>query len=184
MLTHGNAIDLELCLMLFPDCWGDSVRAWGVNLSVLCRDVFPFRDRDVFASAIAGDPGVREAFGSDLIAGSCDAWGAGASDPSVGAPITTSVPVLVISGRFDPFSTPAEARRAATTLPEATILVSPVNGHQVTGIKGSGLERASRTCVVHVRDAWVDNPSPSVDTSCLDRIPFDMWMPLDWDRQF
>jgi pimeloyl-ACP methyl ester carboxylesterase len=184
MLIHGNAIPEELCLMSFSNCWGDAVRAWGVNLSVLCRDVLPFRDPDVLASEIAGDPAMREAFGSDLIASSCGAWKAGASDRSIDAPVMTSVPILVISGRFDPFSTPVEARRAATTLTNATILVSPVSGHQVTGIKGSGLERANRACLVHVRDAWLDNLSASVDTSCLNRIPFDMWMPLDWERQF
>ena len=81
----------------------------------------------------------------------------------------------MIVGRFDPFGMPPYAQQATSTLPNSTLVVSPVNGHQVTGT-----EEAPDACMVRVRDLWVRDPTAKPNTSCIGRLRVDYTLPLDW----
>jgi hypothetical protein len=68
------------------------------------------------------------------------------------------------------------AKQETSTLPNSSVVVSPVNGHVATGTE----QQAPNACMVRVRDAWLDNPTSKPDTSCIDRLRVDYSLALDW----
>ncbi len=123
----------QLCAGYLPNCWTQLTRSLGVYLSVMCRDVIPFTGPSQLGRAAGGNPGFGQAYGHSPYLAACQAWNAGHGDPVVATPVRSSVPTLVIVGRFDPFGMAAYARRAAAALTRSHIIISPVNGHVVTG---------------------------------------------------
>jgi pimeloyl-ACP methyl ester carboxylesterase len=97
-------------------------------------------------------------------------------DSVVATPVRSDVPVLVIVGRFDPFGMLPYAKQGTSTLPNSSVVVSPVNGHVATGTE----QQVPNACMVRVRDAWLDKPTSTPDTSCIDRLRVDYSLALDW----
>jgi pimeloyl-ACP methyl ester carboxylesterase len=138
--------------------------------------VVPFTDASSLRGLVGDDPAFGEAYGRSPFLGACSAWGAGRGDPVVASPVQSDVPVLVIVGRFDPFGMLPYAQQAISTLPNSTLVVSPVNGHVVTGTE----QELPHLCMVRVRDAWLDKPTSKPDTSCIERLRVDYSLALDW----
>jgi len=170
------AVGRQLCQGFLPGCWTQLVRSFGVYLSVMCRDVVPFTDASSLRGLVGDDPAFGEAYGRSPFLGACGAWGAGRGDPVVATPVRSDVPILVIVGRFDPFGMLPYAQQAISTLPNSTLVVSPVNGHVVTGTE----QQKPNSCMVRVRDAWLDKPTSTPDTSCIERLRVDYSLALDW----
>jgi TAP-like protein len=78
----------------------------GVYLSVLCRDESPFMDPSALRRATRMVPGLAVALGANPYPAACPTWKVPPAAPTVHAPVGASVPVLTVSGRFDPFSPP------------------------------------------------------------------------------
>jgi pimeloyl-ACP methyl ester carboxylesterase len=153
----------QLCQGFIPNCWTHLVQSFGMYQSVMCRDVLPFTDHGDL-EALAGDqPGFDDAFVRSPFLESCAAWDAGRGDGVVATPVRTDVPTLVIVGLFDPFGMPPYAEEALTNFANGTLLVSPENGHQVTGT-----DTDPDTCIVGIRNAWVEDPTALPDTSCVE----------------
>ena len=150
--------------------------SFGDYLSVMCRDVVPFTDPSSLSDLVAGDPAFQEAYGRSPYLDACNKWDTGVGEPEIATPVRTGVPTLVLVGRFDPFGMPPYARRAMHALSNGTLLVSPVSGHQVTGT-----DEAPGSCMVLVRDGWLDQPTEEPSASCLDRLHMDFSLPLDWN---
>jgi pimeloyl-ACP methyl ester carboxylesterase len=166
----------QLCHVFLPNCWTHLVRSFGLYLSVMCRDVVPFTDASSLPDLVGDDPAFQDVVGQRLFLDACRSWGAGRGDPAVATPVRSHVPVLVIVGRFDPFGMLPFARRAMSTLANSTLVVSPVNGHVVTGTE----QTVPDFCMVRIRDAWVDDPNRKPDHSCIGKLRIDYRLPLDW----
>jgi pimeloyl-ACP methyl ester carboxylesterase len=177
-LLGGESASLgqQLCQGFLPNCWTQLVRSLGLYLSVMCRDVVPFTDAGSLRDLAGEDPAFDEAYGHSPFLGACGAWSAGRGDPVVATPVRSDIPVLVIVGRFDPFGMLPYAKQETSTLPNSSVVVSPVNGHVATGTE----QQAPNACMVRVRDAWLDNPTSKPDTSCIDRLRVDYSLALDW----
>jgi hypothetical protein len=137
----------------------------GVYLSVLCRDEAPFMNPSALRRATARVPGLEAALGANPYLVACPAWKVPPADPSVHAPVDTSVPVLTMSAQFDPFSPPSLTRRFvhsfATSFP-IEIPASPATPAESLG------------CQLLIRDTWLDRPSsPPAGTSCLRSLSFE-----------
>jgi len=171
---HGPSMRLEaerlvrgrqLCQGYFPNCWTHLVRSFGVVQSVMCRDVIAFTEPGDLEALADGEAGYAEAFAGSPYLQSCDAWDVGRGDPEVASPITTDVPVLVIVGRFDPYTTPSDVETAMAGLSKGMLIVSPENGHQVTGT-----ETEPDTCIIRIRNAWLAAPDAPLNTSCVESL--------------
>lgn len=168
----------QLCQGFLPNCWDFLVRSWGVYLSVMCSDVLPFTDRSSLTELAGENPGFFEAYVHSPFLDACDAWQIPPGDPLVATPVTSDVPTLIIVGRFDPFGMLPYARKAVSTLTNGSLLVSPVNGHQVTGTR-----EMPESCLIRVRDAWLDAPQAELDTSCVNRLHLGYGLPPRKDEQ-
>jgi pimeloyl-ACP methyl ester carboxylesterase len=176
-LEATRLLDRQLCDgFLASPCETQLVLSFGVYLSVMCRDVVPFTDPSSLNDLVAGDPAFQEAYGRSPYLDVCSKWDERVGDPEIATPVHTDVPTLVLVGRFDPFGMPPYARQAMSALSHGTLLVSPVSGHQVTGTG-----EAPGSCMVLVRDDWLDLPTDEPNASCIDRLHMNFSLPLDWN---
>ena len=163
----------RLCQGYLPNCWSQLAWSAGTYLTILCRDIVPFDLPSERARHWHMGNGLPE--GSPW-ASECATWDAGTGDPGISEPLRTDVPVLVLLGLFDPYSSPEAANSAMTAMPHGSVIVSEVNGHAVTGTEQSVLE----LCMVRLRDAWLADPGSPPAIDCRGKTPFDFRLPLDW----
>lgn len=111
------------------------VQADGYYLSLTCSEDLPFIREDEIPAAVQdtflGDFRIRKQREA------CAAWPV----PPVGRdfldPVASGVPTLLVSGERDPVTPPANAERAARTLPNSLHVVVPDGGHTYRGIEGA-----------------------------------------------
>src|SRR5256885_14729768 len=104
-------------------------------------------------------PGLQETYGSNPFIAACSDWNVRPSGSAVHAAVTSDIPTLVLTGRFDPWSPPAIARKLGASLRTAFFVEVPNWGFRALG---------DIECVIDIRDAWVDDPTSAPSTpSCL-----------------
>jgi hypothetical protein len=141
---------------------GDQGFSLGAYLTVLCRDQAPFINRAALANAAGDDPAFRELVDGNPYLAACTAWGVAPANPVVARPPTTEVPLLLLVGQFDSYSSAAQARQVAATLPRAWVVQVPGSTHNALGFSD---------CPLAIRNTWVQAPtSPPQDTSCLESL--------------
>ncbi|MBM4411915.1 MAG: alpha/beta fold hydrolase [Chloroflexi bacterium] len=79
-------------------------------------------------------------------------------DASMLVPFTTDVPMLIVSGRYDPITPPLFGDMVAQNNPDATHIVIPNGAH------GAMLSNA---CAADIAKAFWANPTGTLDTSCV-----------------
>jgi len=101
----------------------------GMGYSVQCAEDVPFFTAEEAAQAAEGT------YLSALISGGlleiCDTWPGGRIPADFKDPVRADVPVLLLSGEYDPVTPPAYAELAAETLPNSLHLIAPGQGHNV-----------------------------------------------------
>lgn len=90
----------------------------------------------------------------------CALWGAAPLQPSETEPARSGLPVLLISGRFDPATPPTFARQVAANLGHATVLEFPTQGHVPTASTASD-------CARQAMAEFIRNPNAPVQPTCL-----------------
>ncbi|WP_247882847.1 alpha/beta fold hydrolase [Azospirillum sp. TSA2s] len=126
-----------------PTNWlGDPEVADGLAFSVECRESVNTADPQKRADnarryapyglVAADDPGRRV----------CRLWPAGHQEPAERLPVASPVPVLLLSGAYDPVTPPDWGDRAATTLPKSRHLVFRAASHIVTSSEDCAMAAA------------------------------------------
>jgi pimeloyl-ACP methyl ester carboxylesterase len=152
----GN--DPTACVGRRPECVNPGAFAWGVYLSVMCRDVVPF-SRTTAVTSGPGDRPFDRIATDELLTAACQAWNVAPADPSVTQPAAAGTPMLIYTGQLDSWSTRPQAEAALATLPGAHSYEVPGQTHNVMGFTD---------CSITMRNAWLDDPSkPPPDTGCL-----------------
>ena len=140
--------------------------AFGTLFAITCSERLPFtsgppEDMGDFAAAVVGE-GVTEG---------CDSWTVQPPPLPAVAPVESDLPVLLVSGRFDPITPPEFADMAAENLPAATHIVSGVRGHGIWVWNLDG-------CIDRIVADFLNDPGAPLDTSCaLEDRPL-RWQPL------
>jgi pimeloyl-ACP methyl ester carboxylesterase len=94
----------------------------------------------------------------------CRGWPRGELPPGFGEEVASDVPVLIITGQYDPATPPADARAAASRLTNARVVIVPHGGHSAGGL--TGVE-----CIARLEIAFIEDPDPAaLDTGCLAEI--------------
>jgi pimeloyl-ACP methyl ester carboxylesterase len=140
---------------MLTDSVSDSIMH-GMQLSVMCTED-------------AGDMRVDDAdtgtvLGNELVAFSleqCKVWPKGVRAKDFRAPLTGNMPVLAISGEFDPVTPPRYGDAAVKTLRNGRHLVLPGQGHSVLGTG----------CMPKLFAQFVERAdAEALDASCLKRL--------------
>lgn len=102
----------------------------------------------------------------------CQAWGARAHDPRDSLPVTANLPVLVISGQYDPTTPATTGEMVAADLPNSHFFVIPGMGHGAT---------VGNQCSFTLMISFLDDPSKSPDATCLALTTFEFFLPYNGD---
>ncbi|MGE3284550.1 MAG: alpha/beta fold hydrolase [Pseudonocardia sp.] len=138
----------------------DRSTAQGMYLSVLCAE-----DGDLDPAAVPS-AGLRPevaAFGREGVAdqaAGCAAWDVPAV-PGADDAVTSDVPTLLLSGRFDPVTPAANAALAARTLRGARSYTFPTTGHGAFG---------SDPCAEEIVASFLEDPAGQPRDGCLEAL--------------
>ncbi|MBE2192650.1 MAG: alpha/beta fold hydrolase [Anaerolinea sp.] len=171
LLAMGNYDFLPLIMGINPrakglpaqmDEEGDTSDSEGMRLAVECGEEFPFNSKDRAAELLKNAPDViREPMLRRTLREfqECEAWGVTSMpDPIENEAVKSSVPTLILTGRFDT-TTPIEwAELTSQTLPNSYLFVIPTMSHVVT---------VTNTCVTEIFTSFLANPSQAPDSACI-----------------
>jgi pimeloyl-ACP methyl ester carboxylesterase len=133
----------------------------GLYFTVSCSEDLRGLGPEARAAAVAG----LSVFDDHLLAQLeqvCARWPHAELGPERFTALESSVPTLMLSGRYDPVTPPVLAEHAAATLSNARSLVAPHLSH---GVWQQG-------CAPKLLAEFFANPDPAaLDASCLDAIP-------------
>jgi pimeloyl-ACP methyl ester carboxylesterase len=133
---------------------GDSM-ALGMSLSVSCTE-----DPEIKVSAEDEATIMGNTF-AEFIQAQCAVWPKGKRDPNFRKPLTGDVPVLAISGEYDPVTPPRYGAEVVKTLPKGRHLVLPGQGHSVL----------TTGCMPKLFAQFVETAdAKTLDASCLQRL--------------
>jgi pimeloyl-ACP methyl ester carboxylesterase len=92
---------------------------------------------------------------------SCRGWPRGKLPAGYGEEVTSEVPVLIVTGEYDPATPPSDAHAAASRLSNARVVIVPRGGHSAAGLTGAA-------CVRRLTTEFVETADPDgLDTACL-----------------
>ena len=134
---------------------GDMI-AHGMQLSVMCtEDVADMTIDPADADSVMGNAMV------EMLQAQCEAWPTAARPEGFREPLAGDVPVLAISGEFDPVTPPRYGDEVVTHLPRGRHLVAPGQGHNVIGTG----------CMPKLVAQFVEEAdAEGLDAGCLERL--------------
>ncbi len=95
----------------------------------------------------------------EILKAQCAIWPHGARPADFNAALTGEVPVLLLSGEFDPVTPPRYAQAIAKALPRSRVLLAKGQGHSLLG----------RGCFPKLAARFVDTlDAAALDTACVD----------------
>ena len=100
----------------------------GMQLSVMCTEDVELAPNPADAGTVMGAEFI------EFVRAQCDVWPKGERPADFRAPLAGDVPVLVISGEFDPVTPPRYGDEVIQSLPNSRHLILPGQGHSVLGI--------------------------------------------------
>ncbi len=135
----------------------------GLFLSVTCAEDLPYVPRT--RSLLAEEDGtLLTAARLAQQTEACSAWPRAAIPPDFHEPVATDVPVLLLSGEWDPVTPPRQGEEAKQRMTRALHLVVPDGGHSPEGLQGAA-------CVPHLIASFIQAGAiEGWDRSCLQGI--------------
>lgn len=129
--------------------------SFGMRLSVLCVEDIPYFETIPFSE------GYMQQIFTQSFFQFCKIWPKGEIPDDFKEPVTSDVPVLIISGEADPVTPPSNGDLAAHTLPNSLHLVVPGMGHI----------NIFRGCIPRIASDFLETGSKDgLDTACVQDI--------------
>jgi pimeloyl-ACP methyl ester carboxylesterase len=131
----------------------------GMYFSVICAEDADYDMSDINTSGLPDRIG--EAEGRDLATflKLCQTWDVAPLSAEEDSPVSSPVPTLLLSGRFDPITPPAYASQVKETLPNSFDLVFPNGGHG---------QAFGGDCQDQILLSFLNDPDQTPDASCVD----------------
>ncbi len=93
----------------------------------------------------------------------CKSWGATGPEAGENAPVSSDIPTLIITGKYDPTTPPMYAQQVASHLSHSYYFEFSNQGHTPTATDTS-------ECAMDTAIAFLDNPNVEPDRSCLSKL--------------
>ena len=153
-LAQLVAVDPVFCAGYRPQCPDPQDFSLGSFLTTFCRDQLPLADAAALQKATRGQPAYQQVFGQDPYVAACRAWPVGTAKP---APASTGdLPLLLMSGQLDSFSSPTLAATLSAQQAHAWAIAVAGQTHNVLGFSD---------CMISIRNRWTLHPDQAPDTS-------------------
>lgn len=154
-LEEGDTFYLEQILPLFIF---DRTSSEGFYWSVICAEDADFDPAAVPLAELVPPIAAGAVEELQSYQDYCAIWQVDLLPPTVDEPVTSDIPALLLSGRFDPITPPAFAEIAAASLSNATHLVDPIGSHGVA---------FSNPCINQIVLDFLEAPQQPVTADCL-----------------
>jgi pimeloyl-ACP methyl ester carboxylesterase/sugar lactone lactonase YvrE len=138
------------------DDWRTPRLGHGAFYSHMCHDEVPFVDQDALVEAAMDRPWYVDAYVNNPYQEICERWGFEPAENDPHILPGSDVPVLMLAGRFDPYSPLPLIRQAAKRFSNGWVIEVPTRSRNAV----------ATDCTVGIRDAFIDEPGPP-NTSCL-----------------
>jgi pimeloyl-ACP methyl ester carboxylesterase len=143
----------------------------GLYLSITCSE--SIANMDVDAAIARSDPTPFGSYRLQRQRDACMEWPIAAKDPDLFRRPPSAVPVLLISGAFDPVAPTAWSVELATSLPNSRLVVIPEGAHVMDGLDGLD------TCLDAMILRFVETRSVSaIDETCVRNMRAGPFVPL------
>ncbi|MDX1405929.1 MAG: alpha/beta hydrolase [Woeseiaceae bacterium] len=154
---EGNFLPLASQFLMISQNIADTLNI-GMHNAVVCTEDAPyFADENVSRDAL--DATYIGPLQLDALAAICSVWPAGVIDDDFKTPVSSDVPVLLLSGEADPITPPRYAELAAVEFTNARLLTGQQQGHG----------QAPRGCVPRIIADFVATADVhELDVDCLD----------------
>lgn len=130
----------------------------GLYLSITCAEDVPFIATD---AAERDEPTYLGSYRVREQRAACREWPHGAPSPTQFEPVSSAVPVLILSGTLDPVTPPINGEIVAKTLPNSLQVRIPSGGHSPHGL--TGLE-----CLAEIERVFIEKGSVTgLDQKCV-----------------
>ena len=131
----------------------------GMHNAVMCTEDLPFIDAaDVDHEALAAS--YMGPLQLEALRAICSIWPAGSIDEAFKQPLSTDLPVLLLSGDADPITPPGYAEQAMVSLTNAVHLIGEDQGHGQINVG----------CMPQIVADFVASADPaSLDSDCMKR---------------
>lgn len=155
--AQGRYEPLMALSNLLSSTLGDQIMH-GMQLSVICtEDASEMKANDADKDSLLGNNMIT------VLQAQCEAWPKGLRPQGFRKPLAGTVPVLILSGEFDPVTPPRYGDEVLKTLPNGRHLIVRGQGHNVLPIG----------CMPKLFARFVDTAdAKQLDASCLDKIPY------------
>ena len=164
----GDPFGLHLGRFLLDPSGGRGRPTEGTFYSYMCHDEVPFVDENALERAADGRSWYVEAYVNHPYTEICQRWNVTAAETDPHEPVTSDVPVLMLSGRFDPYSPFPLVRQGVKGLADRMVVRVPARSRNVF----------SADCASVIREAFIADPTTRPDTGCL--IELDEVLPIDF----
>jgi len=130
----------------------------GMQLSVICtEDAGELKADSADVDSLLGVDMIR------VLQAQCEAWPRGQRPAGFRKPLTGPVPVLILSGEFDPVTPPRYGDEVLRGLPNGRHLIVRGQGHNVLPVG----------CMPKIFASFVDGADVrKLDAACLDKVPY------------
>lgn len=149
--NHGQLEAIASQAQMVESMMGDAIS--NVELSILCAEDLPFYDDEYIVSD-------NNLFGKDLLdvlKKNCEVWPHIVVDSSFKKPVTSDLPVLLLSGELDPVTPPEFAEAAMQTLSNSQHLIAKGQGHNIFHLG----------CMPDIIAEFIDDPEQELNTECM-----------------
>ena len=136
----------------------DRTTSYGMYYSVLCAEDADFNASQIDLSGVSDQIAQAEMDGPQAFLKSCTVWDIDPLALPMDEPVSSDIPVLVLSGGFDPITPPAYGQIAAQTLERSAVFVFPTGGH------GAALDGVCQDQIIR---SFLDDPNTPPDSSCI-----------------
>lgn len=143
----------------------------GMSLSTNCADEFNFSSIDQVRTANQDLLPALQTYITGTVEVSldqCSVWKVNPSDALENQPVTSNVPTLIISGRYDPITPPSYGELAAKGLSSSYGITIDNAAHD----PATGNE-----CAVSIMQAFYTDPTKQPDTSCTETLKLEFVTP-------
>ncbi|MBJ7575526.1 alpha/beta hydrolase [Luteimonas sp. MC1828] len=153
--ANGRYEPLMAQSRLLASSLGDMI-AHGMQLSVMCtEDASDLKSDPRDSTSVLGNDMV------ELMQAQCEAWPVAPRAAGFRAPLDGDVPVLAISGEYDPVTPPRYGEEVVKHLANGRHLVAPGQGHAVLGVG----------CMPKLFAQFIERADAAgIDATCLERL--------------
>lgn len=156
-LADGDPTWVEF---LMPSFVFNRTRSGGMYYSVMCAEDADFDPSDISLEAVY-DPLAEVLYNGERFPATCAVWDVDALESYVDDPIVSDIPILVLSGEFDPITPSSGGQQVLQTLSNSYEFTFPGVGHGA--LLGGG-------CPIMLMQTFLDDPLTEPDATCIDQM--------------